>query len=686
MSSERQINVLVLDKKTRGLPITQSIVERIEMPVANEERDQHYNQAPLQQQPVIGEQRDNSGIDIASSSSSLSSPHHQQTRQHQSTTESHYASHLPSDSLHVGCPTRKFYALVQGKSTQRCIYLEEHDFLPQIDGYPDAQYAIFHNWEGACQYISESRPISVARQQREQIGDSNPEEVPLVQTSEEDDEHHLQKILDETAQWEMKYKELVHYYNTHGTSDVPAHTILGHFAARQKLEYVAFLNGKHSSLTQDRIDRLRAVDFSFGGHRDRKTFQRYVEELSRYREKHGGQDPPPGSMLSKWVMSMQKRYLEFKRGKDTIGGMDKVKCDALERLGFEWTRTPITNELVKEVTEGTPETFQPLQIVAVEAESPAAHGRDQISDGAMENVIPPSEWDMGQAEPTTNVNMLNEIPNVYPHGETNNLLLPMPNMLSISFDNNGSDQTMTKKRKAEWMIDENWDEIYEELKDFKTKNGHCIPPVQPATKLRHWVDKIRTEYKKLRAGSSSALTAQRLQKLNDIDFQFERKIKPRTWEERYEELVRFKENFGHCRVPRLFNQPTYEGLGKWVADQRMKYNYMLQGKKSNMTPERAQKLSDLGMVWAVFKLPPKEDRAERKPWDHRYVELLEFKRQHGHTLVPQAFPILGQWVHTQRVNYKLMKQGRKSAMTPEQAVKLEQIGFAFEYVLASGIV
>jgi hypothetical protein len=33
-----------------------------------------------------------------------------------------------------------------------------------------------------------------------------------------------------------------------------------------------------------------------------------------------------------------------------------------------------------------------------------------------------------------------------------------------------------------------------------------------------------------------------------------------------------------------------------------------------------------------------------------------------------------------------MKQGRKSAMTPEQAVKLEQIGFAFEYVLASGIV
>ena len=155
-------------------------------------------------------------------------------------------------------------------------------------------------------------------------------------------------------------------------------------------------------------------------------------------------------------------------------------------------------------------------------------------------------------------------------------------------------------------------------------------------------------------------------------------MKPRTWEERFQELKEFEDKFEHCKVPRLFNQPSYEGLGKWVADQRMKYNHMLKGKKSNMTPEKAQRLTDLGMVWAVFKLPPKDERAERKPWSHRFQELLDFKKQHGHMIVPQAFPVLGQWTHTQRVNHKLMKQGRKSGMTPDQANKLHEVGFPFE--------
>ena len=84
------------------------------------------------------------------------------------------------------------------------------------------------------------------------------------------------------------------------------------------------------------------------------------------------------------------------------------------------------------------------------------------------------------------------------------------------------------------------------------------------------------------------------------------------------------------------------------------------------------------MIWSVFKLPPAEKRAERKPWSVRYEELLKFKEEHGHTVVPQHYPVLGQWVHTQRVHYKLMNQGRKSLMTAEQASKLIKIGFTFE--------
>ena len=82
------------------------------------------------------------------------------------------------------------------------------------------------------------------------------------------------------------------------------------------------------------------------------------------------------------------------------------------------------------------------------------------------------------------------------------------------------------------------------------------------------------------------------------------------------------------------------------------------------------------MTWSVLRSPL--HRIERKPWEYRFQELLKFKAEHGHTVVPQHYPVLGSWVHSQRVHYKLMKQGRKSDMSSEQAFKLADIGFAFE--------
>ena len=78
--------------------------------------------------------------------------------------------------------------------------------------------------------------------------------------------------------------------------------------------------------------------------------------------------------------------------------------------------------------------------------------------------------------------------------------------------------------------------------------------------------------------------------LNYVGFLFKPKVKTHTWDERFQQLVAFKEKFGHCKVPRL-----YKGLGKWIADQRGKYNDLKAGKKTNLTNEKAQRLSDLGM-------------------------------------------------------------------------------------------
>jgi hypothetical protein len=63
-----------------------------------------------------------------------------------------------------------------------------------------------------------------------------------------------------------------------------------------------------------------------------------------------------------------------------------------------------------------------------------------------------------------------------------------------------------------------------------------------------------------------------------------------------------------------------------------------------------------------------------------YEQLQEYRKQHGHCMVPTQFPEnakLGRWVHTQRFQHRLMLKGRKSSMTEERVKLLEGLGFSW---------
>lgn len=66
--------------------------------------------------------------------------------------------------------------------------------------------------------------------------------------------------------------------------------------------------------------------------------------------------------------------------------------------------------------------------------------------------------------------------------------------------------------------------------------------------------------------------------------------------------------------------------------------------KSTLTTERIETLNEIGMIWQVAKRTGSFFGADRKSWDERFNELLEYKKVHGHTLVPQGYPKLGEWV------------------------------------------
>lgn len=105
---------------------------------------------------------------------------------------------------------------------------------------------------------------------------------------------------------------------------------------------------------------------------------------------------------------------------------------------------------------------------------------------------------------------------------------------------------------------------------------------------------------------------------------------------------------------------------------RMEKKKFDEGKRSTaLSKERVDALDEIGFNWGKSK--------GDSLWEERLLNLIEYKKMHGHCNVPTKFKkntSLGRWVSTQRKQYKEMKAGSpETLMTPERAEKLEAIGF-----------
>ena len=73
----------------------------------------------------------------------------------------------------------------------------------------------------------------------------------------------------------------------------------------------------------------------------------------------------------------------------------------------------------------------------------------------------------------------------------------------------------------------------------------------------------------------------------------------------------------------------------------------------------------------------REDRLKRTiDWEDRLQELIDFKKAHGHCMVPQSHPRLGAWVKWQREKYASYEEG-KDNFSQEKIEILNKIGFVW---------
>jgi len=191
--------------------------------------------------------------------------------------------------------------------------------------------------------------------------------------------------------------------------------------------------------------------------------------------------------------------------------------------------------------------------------------------------------------------------------------------------------------------EERWHRNHELLAEFKKQNGHCRVTRVLDKRLGSWVEQQR-QYRK-----RGTISEDRVQKLNDIGFDWRTESKEKFWNNHYQLLVEFKKNNGDCQV--IQNEKS---LGSWVSRQRTYY------RKGILSEDHKKKLNAIGFEW------------KKLSWQDNYLLLTEFKKKHGHCKVKRNMKILGNWVRGQRAYYN------EGHLTEDRTKKLNDIGVEWQ--------
>lgn len=126
------------------------------------------------------------------------------------------------------------------------------------------------------------------------------------------------------------------------------------------------------------------------------------------------------------------------------------------------------------------------------------------------------------------------------------------------------------------------------------------------------------------------------------------------WDERYGQLMGYKEKWGDCNVPAQW--PENKTLANWVATQRLYY------KKGSLSQAKITHLEKIDFDWTPFG----------SSWEQNFSQLQKYKEQHGHFRISEKHPgnkVLRWWCQAQRIHYK------KNTLSKDKIARLEQIGF-----------
>lgn len=524
----------------------------------------------------------------------------------------------------------------------------------------------------------------------------------------------MRKITKHSAEnsrrWDEYYSQLKQWKSEHGNCWVPQRppsgdeqvAKLGKWVSRQRVQYGLMLRGLKSDMTEERIDRLNKLEFSWRRyqkevlkHHTRLKWSQRLDQLKAFRDKYGNfdvaddDDEFPG--LRTFIMNQRNACRKFEAGFTEEANMTQEKLDKLRSIGFSWGTISSSNMSSKS-----------KEYMAELREMNLNSNREMQWEEMFRKLL---EYKGEKGDCNIPVHVTLQPDQQHPHKRLS---------------------AWVKTQRRQYKLFQAWTKYTEkERVSMKEKPFITEERINRLDEVGFiWIIKKGAEDSDSEEDENVTATPRKKKDQTNLN-------KNKLWERRFNELLSFKKANGHVNVK--VNLAVKEGeehphpkLSSWVRTQRRQY-WLLQkwkgmskhkqmevgdtNKRPVITEERIMRLEEVGFKWKDPESHAKsEEKRKRKAkeasaevhldengqpakkkrrggygrpndekWEKMFQQLCEFKSKHGHANVKvknnTECPVLGTWVKTQRRRYKLINEGKKACLPQHRIEKLESIGF-----------
>ncbi len=354
--------------------------------------------------------------------------------------------------------------------------------------------------------------------------------------------------------WEAIFAALVEFKRQHGHCKVARNyrvvPELGRWVNSQRF---AKQKGK---LDGERTARLDAIGFIWNAIAD--TWEKMFEELKQYKTTHGNCDVPtnrpPYKRLASWINQQHIIWQALQEGQRKARRHTLSRMKQLEEIGIDFGEA------------GSHEARWEENFVALQ--------QYKAQNGDC-NVPSQSEDHPNLAAWVSNQRTRMKAGKLPEH--------QIARLTELGFI---------------WSLHEfKWQRMYDALVAYKQRIGHCwVPCDWPENpRLASWVTSQRNER------VSGKLSEERFKLLDAIGFVWSKdrsssdeigftgSLHDQKWQRMFDELVKYKQQHGHCDVP--MNWPSNPRLSGWVSSQRTAK------RTGQLLSNRLQRLDELGFIW-----------------------------------------------------------------------------------------